>query len=292
MALEIDRLLSHVTRRISAAKGAARIIDPIRRKYAAAYGNRGDGWVTITDYDGDLKMRVDRSAYLGSHIYWYGYHHRWELEYLKRVLQPNMVFLDVGANQGTFTLFTAKRLSAGRVLAFEPESNMRALLVENLSLNGLDNVQCFDFGLGRRPERRELFTSGDLSLNLGRNEGLFSSFRSDDRNTYVQEILVRPMDSVLSDLNVDRVDAIKIDVEGGELDVLLGGQKTLGRWKPKLILEISDSAFRDAGYTKQALRDLLEPLGYRFYRIYRGATLRTYEFPEGLSQTSFNIICE
>src|SRR5690554_1400204 len=71
--------------------------------------------VTIGNFDTDLKLRVDRCRAMGSALFWTGFHEFREFQFLHRHLRTDMVFVDVGANQGEYTLFAAKRVSNGSV---------------------------------------------------------------------------------------------------------------------------------------------------------------------------------
>ena len=115
MSLEIDRALSRFTRRIGSLRGARYLFAPLRSYYLKRYQAPGvDPWVVISDFDGDIKMALDRSTHIGSLIYWKGRYSARNIRLLDRILAPETVFLDVGANQGEITLFAGKRLTRGR----------------------------------------------------------------------------------------------------------------------------------------------------------------------------------
>ena len=222
--MEIDRYLSLITRRLPKTKGMPRLVKPLRAYFANKYQFLDCRWVLFDEYDGDIKMRLDRSSYIGGSIYWLGYHHWRELDYLKKNLKPDMVFVDIGANQGEFTLFSAKYLDKGAVLSFEPQKDMFQSLKENIGLNSFDNISCFNYGLGDKERTVDLYTSKDVKPHGGLHEGLFTAYPSGSRDEYIQKISIRRLDDVLSENAVERIDYIKIDVEGGELFVLKGAQ--------------------------------------------------------------------
>lgn len=88
---------------------------------------------------------------------------------------------------------------------------------------------------------------------------------------------------------MDRIDVIKIDIEGSELPCLLGGLRTLERFKPKLIIEVQDSTARMAGYESRDILDFLSPLGYSFFSIGNGGRLLRIG-PDGLASFQ-NVLC-
>lgn len=291
--MEIDRYLSKLTRRLSSVRGMGRLIKPLRKYYAKHYAGREDRWIIINDYDGNLRMLIDRSCYMGASIYWAGFHHLWELSYLEKVLRPNMIFVDVGANQGEFTLFAAKRLHQGIVLAFEPQEQMFELLQKNVEMNNFSNVRLFKYGLGNGEGCAALYTSLDTTLHDGWHEGLFTLYPSDYRNNFVQTIPLKRLDTVLLENGIDRVDIIKIDVEGAELFVLQGAEKLLELNRPKLLLEINEETFNQAGYSTADLLDFLSKYDYRFYKFLRGGRLEQVDVLEEASRLScFNVWCQ
>jgi FkbM family methyltransferase len=261
--MEPDTYLSKATRRLSSIRGAWRAMEPLRRFYAAKYAESENPWTTISDVDGDLKFRVDRSSYIGSLLFWRGYHSLKERLLLDKLLTPQMVFVDVGANQGELTLCAAKRLHAGTVLSFEPiETNYRCLL-ENISLNGFQNVAAYNFGLWHEPGCMEMYTSTDRAYR----EEWATMFRSGYRSAEVGVVRVEAFDEVFSETGLERLDVMKIDVEGAELPVLRGACGTLKRYRPTILMEVSKVTYEAAGYTTRDVVDFLGRLDYEIFLI-------------------------
>lgn len=153
------------------------------------------------------------------------------------------VFADVGANRGYYTVRMAGR--CGRVVAFEPNPLNRAKLVRNVELNGLRNVTVLPYACGEARYRAKLYPAGSGSTLL---EGFVS--------TEPIEVEVVPLDEVL-----DRVDLVKIDVEGYEWYVLQGARRLIESCKPVLVIEHHD--FRHYGtrhYPK--IKEFLRGRGY------------------------------
>lgn len=261
--MELDQLLARVTRRIAMVPYGIRLADLLRRYYTPRFRGRPDAWAVIDDFDGALKLRLDRSAYLSSMLYWRGYQTSGEIRLLRRMLRPDMVFADVGANQGEYTLLAAGRLTRGTVLAFEPVPAIYANLAANLRLNRLRNVLPFNFGLFDRAATLPMFTSDDTLIHGAFNEGLASVFASDYRKDALAELQFQVFDEVFPKLGLDRLDLMKVDVEGAELQVLRGAAATLRRFRPRLILEVNAPAFAAAGYAVADLLDFLRRLDYR-----------------------------
>ena len=143
---------------------------------------------------------------------------------LIRLLLPGMVFVDVGAHVGTLTLAGARRVgSGGKVVAFEPAPTTFNLLKKTIALNGLNSVIAHRAACGARQEQRRLF--------MGRVLGHSSFYPLEQDNSLEPGtdtvetgsstvVTVLALDDVLSPN--ERVDLVKIDVEGAELEVLDG----------------------------------------------------------------------
>ena len=229
---------------------------------------------------------------MGSCLYWYGFHHRWELSYLRRTLAADSVFVDVGANQGEFSLFAAKYLRHGSVLAVEPEAEMFATLVKNIELNGFRNIRPLNIALGDSAGESQLYTSDDTDLMGGWHEGLFTAFPSQYRNKFVQSCVRKRLDDVLASERMTRVDFVKIDVEGAELQVLQGARETLRHLKPQLLLELNGETSRQAGYSVAEVVEFLRMLDYDFWSIGRAGRIDVMD-PQTACEAScsMNALC-
>jgi FkbM family methyltransferase len=215
-------------------------------------------------------MKVDISKAMGAAFYWMGFHELNESRFLNRFLKPGMVLVDVGANQGEFSLFAAKRLSQGTVYAFEPMNIFFDQLTENISLNQFTNVKTFHCGLSDQ--------SGEVPIYLGttagnENEGLGTIFQSQERNRFIQNIQLRTLDQIATEEKIDTIDFLKIDVEGAELMVLRGARKTLERTRPVVMIEMSDDTYRAAGYSAEDVKAFFEQINYSMNKIKKGGYL-------------------
>jgi FkbM family methyltransferase len=183
-----------------------------------------------------------------------------EFAFLDRVLKPGMVFVDIGANDGYYTLFAAQRVGpAGRVLAVEPSTRERVNLKRNIARNGLGNVTVIPAALGAACGTAELHLA--QSTHSGHNT--FGRFANDGvQAENIEQVKVRTLDRVARELGIDRLDVIKIDVEGAEASVIAGARELLTATRPLIALEISDKALRGQGSDAQRLIAALRELGY------------------------------
>ena len=167
--------------------------------------------------------------------------------------RPGDVVMDVGAHVGFFTLRAAKMVGEeGLVVAVEPEPHNFSLLVKNIRLNGLGNVVAVRCALSDREGIAELHICGSYSVCHTMRPELF-----DHDYVGTLEVPTTTMDSLVRGLGLDRLDFIKMDVEGAELLVLRGGLETLRRFGPELAI----AAYHD-DELRAEVAGLLGELGY------------------------------
>jgi len=174
----------------------------------------------------------------------------WSWDYLQ--VKEGDVFVDVGAHVGRYTLPFARAVGErGLVIAVEPNIENYNCLKENIRRNNLCNIVTAN--VAAWSENRKLkFYPGESSER--------GSIKSKVRNEYI-EVNGRSLDSLLEEVNGGRrVNWIKIDVEGAELEVLKGVNKTLQRNSPKLLVEVSEE-------NRNEFEHSMDTLNYKYYTI-------------------------
>ena len=245
---------------------------PVANSLRKANYNRGV--VDIDDFDGDIRMAVDLGEHMGSQIFWFGYYARDVLFALRNKIRPGMVFLDVGANIGEVSLFAAKRVGPfGRVISFEPVNDLADRFAENVARNGFEQVSLLRSGVADREGEAVIFVQLSKFQDGSQHRGLGTIYQSEIRNESTQTIPLTTIDKVVDDLELQRVDIMKVDIEGAELPALHGAEKTLRRFKPSIAIEVAFDTCRQAGYEPKDILDYLTPFGYRFFRIGRRGKL-------------------
>jgi FkbM family methyltransferase len=168
------------------------------------------------------------------------------------------ILWDVGALFGLFSLAFTIRGTDRRALAFEPNPSSRTKLEECLRLNPIANVQVFDCAVGL-PDKVVQFERGFHYTAITE-----SPARPGDENAALRETVAIKTMSIdeLIERNLEPPDIIKIDVEGHELDVLLGARKLLLATKPLLSLELHPDLLARRGTSSLAIAEYLEDAGY------------------------------
>lgn len=135
-----------------------------------------------------------------------------ELSYMKDVLGEGGVLLDIGANMGYYTLFGV-RSGANKVIAIEANPVMSERLNENIALNGFqDTVRVFTVGVGDQ--------KGVMTLTVSDQDMGSSSMVNKEISGKEVEVAIETLPDILAQASVEKINALKIDVEGMEDRVL------------------------------------------------------------------------
>ncbi|MCX8491315.1 MAG: FkbM family methyltransferase, partial [Cyclobacteriaceae bacterium] len=217
--------------------------------------------LVVSNFDSNLKLMIDRSRSMGASIFWTGFHEYREFLFLNKFLKEDMVGVDVGANLGEYTLFMAKRLRKGRIFSFEPLENIRTQLIANIKLNDFKQVEVFGYGLSDRKEQMEIHEIDNP------HEGLATTYLGSRKSKATFLIQLDSLDSVFPTFNTSRIDFLKLDIEGGELKALQGGQSTIGRFRPYVMIEINEETYQAAGYSTAAIAAFFRQLNYLPFKV-------------------------
>lgn len=197
-----------------------------------------------------------------------------ESRFLRRYLQPGMVFFDVGSNVGYYTLLAAPIVGQhGQVHAFEPVSEQHADLRANVERNQLQNVIPNRLIVSDR--------AGTMEINLGAedNAGTASVEMVYRENRSTERVDCTTLDSYLHERGVKQVDVLKIDVEGHEPFVLRGMTETLRKLRPLLLVEVRGEMLTELGSSRAALFAQITEHGYHAYALTRGGWPRPLAAP-------------
>lgn len=160
----------------------------------------------------------------------------WLTDYLP---QPGTgLALDIGANEGDWTKALAERST--EVHAFEP--NPQVLPALRVNMSPYRNVRLFDLAVGA--------TVGSLELDLYEKSEWATAYHADELDAWRAGEPLGSVDVPIHTLDLlgydgRHVEFIKVDVEGGECDVLLGGRRMLDKHRPRLLVEIHSAANRE-----------------------------------------------
>jgi FkbM family methyltransferase len=208
-------------------------------------------------YLGDIQVNID-TRFKVERIMWTGAYEPELMDFCRSYIPEGATCLDVGGNVGAVTLALAKAVGdSGRVHTFEPAPQNLRRLEANLALNPVlaSRVTLHRCGCGNQPG---VLYWQEESGNPG--NGFLGVVGSEKVDVVV-------LDAHFEDQPLTRLDFIKVDVEGMELEVFQGARELLREDRPILFFETL-SRFRNAGKRDNfgELRSFLKKLGYKFYR--------------------------
>ena len=174
-------------------------------------------------------------------------------------LEPGMVFLDVGAHVGLYSLPSARKVGPeGRVISFEPHPGNRSLLCSNVEANGLQNVTVVPAAVAD--------AEGEMTLQIsGFNTGDHRLFRG-TRNADGVPVVVVTIDQYCETAGIQEVDLVKIDVQGAEAKVLAGMSAVISQSpNMRIIMEYTPWMLRSAGDEPSRLLADLDDAGFDLF---------------------------
>jgi FkbM family methyltransferase len=220
--------------------------------------------VSATTKDG-RRLSVALSDWAGDSIFFLGRHEDFSAKTFERQIKKGFVCLDVGANIGWHTTLMSLLSGAeGEVHAFEPVPPTFADLEKNVSLNGQGaKVFLNNFGLGDAESTAEIHLFKDLPSGHATLAG------KANQPSDVFSIRIKTLDSYLKEKNIERVDFIKVDIEGAEMMFLKGARKVFEQEKPPVIyMEMTLETSREFGYLPNDLIVFLKnKASYKFFRV-------------------------
>ena len=199
----------------------------------------------------------------------FGFYDENELDIIEKLIPEDVVFFDIGANVGWYSLNIAKMKKDACIYAFEPIPKTFDALRKNIQLNNMDGISIHPIGFSNKTGTLVFYyypeVSGNASLaNL--------SNRHDVENI---DCRVIRLDDFIKEYTGRNIDFIKCDVEGAELSVFEGGLKTLQTHKPIIFTEMLRKWAALHEYHPNEIIDLLTGIGYKCFTL-NGKHLRSF----------------
>lgn len=170
-------------------------------------------------------------------------------------VSPGMYVLDIGANIGYYTLLLARAVGPqGRVWAFEPTAALQQDLKWHVVANGFaDRVVIVPVGLSDHEGRADIAID-NISATL--------HWAEDGPPNRVETIDLRRLDAVAADLGIEKLDFVKIDIDGHEFHLLKGAEQILREHRPTMVMEMAQSSLHVAATDVRELARLIHAMGY------------------------------
>ena len=209
-----------------------------------------------------LKFLLNTHDYIGWNIFFLGEYENDTNLVLKEYVKPGMTVIEAGANNGSESVIIAHLLGpTGHLFAFEPFEKVARILNINILINNCDSIITLEkLALGSSEETIEFYIPKENVSNQG--EASKYPFSSTFDSIHVKQT---KLDQWVKTKNVSRVDFIKMDVQGAEMDILEGARNTIKLMKPVIYLEADAIQSSNGNSNLDTLyRNLIE-LDYEIY---------------------------
>jgi FkbM family methyltransferase len=221
------------------------------------------------NFEVDLSEAIDMSLYLFGNFQ----KHVSECTFFK--LPQDAVIFDIGANIGSMSLLLAYKYSQSTVYAFEPTNYAFAKLQRNIELNNnlqhrIKAIQTFILSRDSYSDNLEAFSSWPIDTLDGPRHPIHLGIYKEATGRYTT------IDNFIHNNEISRLDLIKIDTDGYELEVLKGGLNSLKRFYPVIVFELSAYILRANNQTFSDFEKILIPLGYELLNGKSGYKVTVY----------------
>jgi FkbM family methyltransferase len=211
-------------------------------------------WYLGLKFNHHLRGDISRCTYVD------GRYEPNEMFAVARLLAPGMCVVDAGANEGLFTILAARIVGeSGTVHAFEPSPREQSRLQANLAVNRLSNVKVHRTALGRAPGKSTLRVAEASHPGHNALGGFMYAGTVLEESV---EVDIVTLDQAVRGEKLTRLDLLKIDVEGSEVDVLQGADEVLRTLRPVVLAEAQDESLRRMGSNVGELLKLLRAHDY------------------------------
>lgn len=205
-----------------------------------------------------------------------------EMKFLLDILKKHDNFIDVGANMGAYSLIASSKIKDGNIFSFEPSPKISLKLYENINLNQKkENIRV----ITKVVSDKTGFINFDISSNPDYHHISHSA-----KGKSILRLKTTTLDKFISSSKIKHIKLIKIDVEGAELLVLKGMQRSLAaKLVDFLIVEINPEALRGFGFLPQQVFNYLKKFDFNLY--YFDSRFNLKEF-SGKLEGAWNIIAK
>lgn len=225
----------------------------------------------------EFQIQVDLSDYIGHYLY-FGFKDPSHQSLLSLVNEKDTV-LDVGANIGLTVLQMAQKTQS-KIYGFEPDQENFDQCKKNISLNNRSNVTVENIGLGNK--KGEYFLAKSDFNNSGKHK-----IKPKKEASYGQKVKIETIDNWIKQKQLRKIDLIKIDVEGFELQVLKGAEKTIDQFHPKLFVELDNKLLKEQ---KNSAKKLIQFLHQKNYILKHAITKKEVKEDDNFNACHFDII--
>lgn len=221
-----------------------------------------------TFWGGNMKVVLPEPV--STHIWRYGFFEADVALYIINHLREGMTFIDVGGHFGFFTLLGSLLVGEeGRVLTFEPTLSSYIQLKKNISMHSqYSNIEAIQYAAYSENKDIKFY---DYGLEGSAYNSAYESRAVVSKIDKRKEVTVpgKRIDDLLKEMEIYKVDLVKIDAESSELHVLEGFVRTIDKDRPNIIIEVGDSPAKGVPTSKESI-SWLRKRDYEVYEVKKG----------------------
>lgn len=178
-----------------------------------------------------------------------------------QLIEENDVVFDIGGNYGWYSIHISMKIPSSEIYTFEPVPNTFSILNKNIHLNKATNIKTFNIGFSNEEGEFTFYCDPNLTVN--------ASLNNVNENPNAIEVLCRVdvLDNFVLKNSIGKIDFIKCDIEGAELFALLGAKNSIGKFKPKIFVEMLRKWSAKFNYHPNDIILFLKELGYHCFVI-------------------------
>jgi len=221
-------------------------------------------------------MLLNPTEHIQQQLFWYGYYEKELGDLLKKLIKPDHIFIDIGANLGYFSLLVAASSPTVKVISFEPVDEHFRKINANIAVNDIKNISVFHAAVGDIAEEKEMFISG------ADNSGMSSFHEPENYSGKKEKVKVVTLDDWIKTSGLSKVDIIKLDIEGSEVAALRGMKEVLQNFKPVVIVEINPETLAMFNLKPLHIYDYFKQLGFVGFIVLEKGLLKR------INQTEYN----
>ena len=274
-------LIEFYALRIPYHRGKWRVIEALLR--LSGVETQDSGKTEIVERGG-VRWSLTPTCSVQRRLYYHGEFDVNDFRELLSRLPKSPVFLDIGSYFGYYA-FRIRQFAgpSATVHAFEPVPANFALLEQNRALNHFEDVRLHQTALSN--------SAGTVTFEVppNKNRGIGHIAIAAAGATDSVSVTCTTLDALVQAEGLERIDAIKIDVEGAELQVIQGGAEMLEKFKPVLLMELNPPCLARFGTNEEEILRKLAELGYGFFRATPSGLAPFEGLKPGESYT--NILC-
>ena len=180
------------------------------------------------------------------------------LRIIETYLKPGNIFIDMGANEGYFSVIASKIVgNDGRIIAVEPQSRLQPIIKKNIGLNECENVTLVSAAISDSSEILTLHLSPDI------NTGSTAAMQTTYYPLSKQEVGAMTLNELFQQQGINTCDLLKIDIEGWEYEAIMGSTDLFTSHSIKVIaLELHPQQLEQRGLSSKIITNFLTNCGY------------------------------